>query len=73
MKWPWNCISWNALKEKFHSVSFPLDKIIFKGIYYSERLAENVFDMGDNCFYIVFQKIIYIRHLVYKRSTSTKC
>ena len=24
MKWPWNCISWNALKEKFHSVSFPL-------------------------------------------------
>ena len=25
MKWPWNCISWNALKEKFHSVSFPLD------------------------------------------------
>ena len=23
MKWPWNCISWNALKEKFHSVSFP--------------------------------------------------
>ena len=25
MKWPWNCISWNALKEKFHSVSFPLE------------------------------------------------
>ena len=25
MKWPWNCISWNPLKEKFHSVSFPLD------------------------------------------------
>ena len=25
MKWPWNCISWNALKEKFYSVSFPLD------------------------------------------------
>ena len=25
MKWSWNCISWNALKEKFHSVSFPLD------------------------------------------------
>ena len=24
MKWPWNCISWNALKEKFHSVFFPL-------------------------------------------------
>ena len=24
MKCPWNCISWNALKEKFHSVSFPL-------------------------------------------------
>ena len=26
MKWPWNCISWNALKEKFHSVSFPLQQ-----------------------------------------------
>ena len=25
MKWPWNCISWNSLKEKFHSVSFPLE------------------------------------------------
>ena len=24
MKWPWNRISWNGLKEKFHSVSFPL-------------------------------------------------
>ena len=23
MKWPWNCISWNDLKEKFHCVSFP--------------------------------------------------
>ena len=23
MKWLWNCVSWNALKEKFHSVSFP--------------------------------------------------
>ena len=25
MKWPWNCVSWNALTEKFHSVSFPLE------------------------------------------------
>ena len=24
MKSAWNCILWNALKEKFHSVSFPL-------------------------------------------------
>ena len=23
MKWSWNCISWNALKERFHSVSLP--------------------------------------------------
>ena len=23
MKCPWNCASWNALKEKFHSVSLP--------------------------------------------------
>ena len=28
MKWPWNCISWNALKEKFHSVYFPEDFLI---------------------------------------------
>ena len=25
MKLPWNCISWNALKEKFHGVSFPFE------------------------------------------------
>ena len=30
MKWPWNCISWNASKEKFHSVSFPYNKFILK-------------------------------------------
>ena len=29
MKWPWNYISWNALKEKFHSVSFPLVRKIY--------------------------------------------
>ena len=23
MKWSWNCISWNALKEKFQCVSLP--------------------------------------------------
>ena len=27
MKCPWNCISWNALKEKFHSASLPLEEI----------------------------------------------
>ena len=27
MKSTWNCISWNALKERFHSVSFPLCKL----------------------------------------------
>ena len=26
MKYPWNCTSWNTLKEIFHSVSFPLNK-----------------------------------------------
>ena len=26
MKWPWNCISWNAQKEKIHSVYFPQDR-----------------------------------------------
>ena len=30
MKCPWNCISWNALKEKFHSASFPLEKGVLK-------------------------------------------
>ena len=28
MKWPWNCISWNALKEKFQCI-LPLRKSIF--------------------------------------------
>ena len=30
MKCPWNCISWNALKEKIHSVSFPIEYIFSK-------------------------------------------
>ena len=30
MKVPLNCISWNALKEKCHSVSLPLEKGILK-------------------------------------------
>ena len=30
MKWPWNCISWNALKEKLDSVSLPLRKVEWK-------------------------------------------
>ena len=34
-----------------------LRQIIFKCIYYSERLPGNVFDMRYKCFYIVFQKI----------------
>ena len=28
MKWPWNCIAWNALKENFHSVPFPLETLV---------------------------------------------
>ena len=28
MKCPWNCISWNALKEMFHSVYFPAENQI---------------------------------------------
>ena len=33
MKWPWNCISWNALKEKLDSVSLPLRKVAWKKMY----------------------------------------
>ena len=29
MKWAWNCISWNALTEKFHSVSLLLEALLF--------------------------------------------
>ena len=32
MKWSSNCISWNALKEKLHSVSFPLER---RTLYFS--------------------------------------
>ena len=40
MKWPWNCISWNALKEKFHSVSFPLYiHFFFDKLTYSKHLT----------------------------------
>ena len=35
IKWPGNCISWNALKEKFHSVSFPLANVNSFAIYYT--------------------------------------
>ena len=41
MKWPWNCISWNALKEKFHSVSFPLDNAIWS--VWIEYNMKNIF------------------------------
>ena len=50
-----------------------LRQITLKIIYYSECLGANVFDMIYNCFYIVFEKTNYIRHLVYKKRTSTKC
>ena len=30
MKCPWNCISWNGLKERFHGVSLPLGKGVLK-------------------------------------------
>ena len=33
MKWPWNYISCNALKEKFHSVSFPLEFQLLQGCW----------------------------------------
>ena len=33
MKCPWNCTSWNALKEKFHSVSLSLE--ILSYIYFT--------------------------------------
>ena len=39
MKWPWNCISWNALKEKFHSLSFPLSKLNLLFPWRNEPLA----------------------------------
>ena len=39
MKCPWNCISWNALEEKFHSVSFPLNKLKKYYGYIIEELA----------------------------------
>ena len=43
MKCPWKCISWNTLKEKFHSVSFPLANVllskVMSDIYYWKKLT----------------------------------
>ena len=40
MKWPWNCISLNALKEKFHSVSFPLENEKLTAVKYWSKMNE---------------------------------
>ena len=54
MKWPWNCISWNALKEKFHSVSFPLHTTIFSKN--TELLQfKNIFRIFSNYFWNVLE------------------
>ena len=47
MKWPWNCISWNTLKEKFHSVSFPLGLFHF-GVVFTWISSEMKFHFCQN-------------------------
>ena len=34
MKCSWNCISWNALKEIFHSVSLPSEHLFWRVVIY---------------------------------------
>ena len=48
MKLPWNCISWNALKEKFHRVCFPLENIFFSEV--SESFLAHCYNWVIKCF-----------------------
>ena len=48
MKFPWNCISWNALKEKFHRVCFPLENIFFNEV--SESFLAHCYNWVVKCF-----------------------
>ena len=64
-KWPWNCISWNLLKEKFQSVSFPLE------IQFSINLIMNIYKLywhkyHGNAAGIYLLKVDY-------RKTRTRC
>ena len=70
MKWPWNCISWNPLKEKFHSVSFPLD--ILK-IHWKTPVLDPLFDKVAGKYSVasvflwtikIFKNICFAEHLL---------
>ena len=78
MKWPWNCISWNALKEKFHSVSFPLDFFPYYCIFllkwnkqeiFNKRRYEERWKIVKS---IIFQKNVFYRSY-WKQSKRSLC
>ena len=64
MKWPWNCLSWNALKEKFHSVSFSLKKRSWQrcfSVNFVKFLRTPFFwNTSGGCFCILCYKILRI-------------
>ena len=70
MKWPWNCISWNALKEKFHSVSFPLPTHFFNLVYLCLCLRQGLFmSYWRDLFFIIFFIYIIINHTISLKQT----
>ena len=53
MKYPRNCISWNCLKEKFHSVSLPLWSYISRDL--SQQFWCLLDSTKNSIFYLSFQ------------------
>ena len=56
MKCSWNCISWNAFKEKFRSVSLPLRKKLWTA-------GTDVLNMADAS--TIYGLIFYIMIMIY--------
>ena len=68
MKWPWNCISLNALKEKFHSLSFPL-KLIKNSLPNKSRIPESLKNnrSSSKAFQLMYP---YLTRICWGRSTG---
>ena len=65
-------LKWTLLRVILRNLTNNADGYFSDKLWTPERLPANAFDMGYNYFYFVFQKIPYVKHLVCKRSTSTK-
>ena len=76
MKCPWNCISWNALKEIFHSVSLPLNYFHF--IYSKIKSHFWVYFKFTTKYFLVERSGVPLRIYIYiftlkKRKVTFSC